>query len=160
MIEAIDRLHVEALHLAILQHVKGDADACAPLCPHLAVKVGQILRLFAIDRDDDVATLDSRLLRRAVMGRPSQGRPGPVLRPAEIRSPRIGVSWSIGTNMLPGVLSPPPTASLTISEPTPTSLPSRLISAAPLQAGWGGAVNSASSSIYSQLPANSRLATT
>src|SRR5262249_31824137 len=98
--------------------------------------------------------------RNSSVLRPSHGRPGPVLRPAEIRSPRIGVSWSIGTNMLPGVLSLLLTASPTISEPTPTSLPSRLISAAPLQAGWGGAVNSASSSIYSQLPANSRLATT
>src|SRR5262249_61367046 len=48
----------------------------------------------------------------------------------------------------------------TLGEPTPTVLPSRLISAAPLQAGWGGAVKSASSSRYSQLPANSRLATT
>ena len=47
-----------------------------------------------------------------------------------------------------------------MSEPTPTSLPSRLISAAPLQAGCGGVVKIASSSRYSQLPANSRLATT
>jgi len=72
----------------------------------------------------------------------------------------MGASRSIGTNMLPGVLSAPPLASGTMSEPTPTSLPSRLINAAPLQAGCGGAVNSASSSMYSQLPANSRLATT
>ena len=40
--------------------------------------------------------------------------------------------------MLPGVLSLLPAASPTISEPTPTSLASRLISAAPLQAGCGG----------------------
>ena len=49
-------------------------------------------------------------------------------------------------------------ASPTINEPTPTSLPSRLISAAPLQAGCGGEVKIASSSRYSQEPANSRLA--
>ena len=62
--------------------------------------------------------------------------------------------------MLPGVAEPLPAASPTISEPTPSSLPSREISAAPLQAGCGGAVKIASSSRYSQLPANSRLAAT
>src|SRR5262249_13767971 len=145
MIEAVDRLDVEALHLAFLQHIKRDAGARAPLRPHLAVKVGQILRLFAIDAHDDIAAFDAGLLRltnsrprSSSVLRPSHGRPGPDLRPAEIRSPRIGVSRSMGTNMLPGALSLPPTASPTTSEPTPTSLPSRLISAAPLQAGWGG----------------------
>src|SRR5262249_37449608 len=79
MIEAVDRLHIEALHLAILQHVKRDAHTCAPLRPDLAVKVSQILRLFAIDRDNDVATLESRLLRRAAPGHPADEQPPPQL---------------------------------------------------------------------------------
>ena len=91
---------------------------------------------------------------------PSHGRAGPDTRPSAIRSPRIGGSRSIGTNMLPGVPLPSPAASPTISEPMPSSLPSREISAAPLQAGCGGVVKIASSSRYSQLPANSRLAAT
>src|SRR5262249_57395601 len=62
MIEAVDRFDVEALHLAVLQHIKRDAGARAPLRPHLAVKVGQILRLFAIDPDDDIAAFHARLL--------------------------------------------------------------------------------------------------
>jgi len=42
--------------------------------------------------------------------------------------------------MLPGLGWLSPLASPTISEPTPISLPSRLIRAAPLQAGCGGLV--------------------
>src|SRR5260370_1354747 len=75
MMEAVDRLHIEPFHLAILQHVKRDADACAPLRPDLAVKVGQILRFFAIDADNNVATLDSRLLRRAFGGHSGDEQP-------------------------------------------------------------------------------------
>ena len=70
----------------------------------------------------------------------------------------IGANASIGTNMLPGWSLPE--ASPTISEPTPTSLPSRLIKAAPLHAICGGDVKIAPSIMYSQLPANSRRATT
>ena len=91
---------------------------------------------------------------------PSQGRAGADTRPSAIRSARIGGRRSIGTNMLPGSPSPLPPTSRTMSEPTPTSLPSRLISAAPLQTGCGGVVKIAASSRYSQLPANSRTRTT
>ena len=45
-------------------------------------------------------------------------------------------------------------------EPTPHSLPAMSINAAPDQLSWGGEVNMASSSTYSQRPANSCLATT
>ena len=45
----------------------------------------------------------------------SQGRPGPATCPSAIRSPRIGGSRSIGTNMLPGVVPPVPAVSPTIS---------------------------------------------
>ena len=55
---------------------------------------------------------------------PSQGRRPPFCWPVRIISARIGFSRSIGTNMLPGVLSRLPLASPTISEPTPTSFPS------------------------------------
>src|SRR4029077_20545766 len=83
MIEAVDRLHIEAFHLAILQHVKRDAGDCAPLRPDLAVKVGQILRLFAIDADNEVATLDSRLSRGAFGGHPAEEQPPSQLRGVE-----------------------------------------------------------------------------
>ena len=69
----------------------------------------------------------------------------------------MGPRRSTGTNMLLGDVSPL-RASFTTSEPMPTSLPSRLISAAPLHSGWAGTVKRASSSRYSQLPANARLA--
>src|SRR5437764_9381675 len=174
MVEAIDRLDVHAPHLFLLQHVEPNRGAGRPLRPDLAVKIAQTCRLLAVDADDHVTAphsrpvgrppgvtrLTNRRPRNSSVLMPSQGRPGPAMRPSAIRSPRMGASRSIGTNMLPGVLSLPPLASGTMSEPTPTSLPSRLISAAPLQAGCGGAVNKASSSMYSQLPANSRFATT
>ncbi len=71
MIEAVDRLDVEAPYLPVLQNVKGDGDARAPLRPDLTVKVGQILRLLAIDADDDIAALDARLLCRTVRRHPA-----------------------------------------------------------------------------------------
>src|SRR5262249_54161625 len=79
MIEAVDRLDVEALHLAILQHIKRDAGARAPLRPHLAVKVSQILRLFAIDADDDIAAFDAGLLRRTIRRHAADEQPPPQL---------------------------------------------------------------------------------
>jgi hypothetical protein len=73
----------------------------------------------------------------------------------------MGLSASIGTNMLPGSAeSPDDDASRTIREPTPTSLKSRLTSAAPLQFIVGGDVKIACSSRYSQLPVNGRVETT
>src|SRR5215472_11831325 len=174
MFEPVHRLDLDSAHLVVLQHIERNGGASAPLCPDLAIEVGQVFGLLAIDADDHVAALDARPLRRArrVMRLtksrppissvliPSHGRAGPGVRPAAIRSARIDERRSIGTNMFPGALLLPPPALPTRSERTPTSLPSRLISAAPLQAGWGGAVKIASSSRYSQLPANSRLATT
>ena len=63
--------------------------------------------------------------------------------------------------MLPGTtVSPTVDASRTISEPTPTSFMSLLISAAPLQLSAGGDVKIAVSSMYSQLPVNARFDTT
>src|SRR5262249_39110299 len=75
MVEAVDRFDVEALHLAVLQHVKRNAGARAPLRPDLAVKVGQILRLFAVDADDDVAPFYSRLLRPTIRRHPPDEQP-------------------------------------------------------------------------------------
>src|SRR5262249_19607257 len=118
MVQAVDRLHFEAPHLAFLQHVERDSGPCAPLRPDLAIKIGQALRLLALDTDDHIAALDAGPLRRTARRHatdnsrprissvlsPSQGRPAPAVRPAEIRSPRIGASRSIGTNMLPSQL--------------------------------------------------------
>ena len=118
------------------------------------------LLVWDLMRKPAVTRLTNRRPRTSSALTPIHGLLAPAGRPAAIRSAMIGGSRSIGTNMLPGTPSLLPEVSPTISEPTPTSLPSRLISAAPLQVGCGGAVNSASSSRYSQLPANSRLATT
>src|SRR5262249_34687447 len=75
MVEAVYRLYVEALHPAVLPHIQGNAWARAPLRPDLAVKVGQILRLFAIDADDDIAAFDARLLRRTIRRHPADEQP-------------------------------------------------------------------------------------
>jgi hypothetical protein len=56
--------------------------------------------------------------------------------------------------MLPGSFSPGVSASITKSEPTPTSSPSLLMSAAPLWSRRGGEVKIAPSMRYSQKPAN------
>ena len=74
-------------------------------------------------------------------------------RPSAIRSASTGYSLSIGTNMLPGKFTPSAAASLTSSEPIPTSRSSLLIRAAPAKFSKGGAVNMACSSRYSQYPA-------
>ena len=68
----------------------------------------------------------------------------------------IGGSRSIGTYMLPGRFLPWPVTSPTTSEPTPTSLPSRDTSAAPLHSECAGAVKIAPGIRYSQPAANSR----
>src|SRR5438874_4999620 len=66
MVEAVDRLDFEASHLAVLQHIKRHRGARRALGPDLAIKIGQVLRLLAIDPDDDVAALDAgRLCRTA-----------------------------------------------------------------------------------------------
>jgi hypothetical protein len=52
----------------------------------------------------------------------------------------IGLSRLTGTQRLPGTLRWALAASSTISEPTPISLPSSLMSAAPLQLLTGGKV--------------------
>ena len=75
-------------------------------------------------------------------------------------SSRIGFSASIGTNMLPGSLGSSVVASRTTSEPTPTIVPLRSTSAAPLQPVVGGLVKIASSSMYSQFAENGRRDTT
>ncbi len=67
---------------------------------------------------------------------------------------------SIGMNMLPGDDDWSGLASWTNSDPTPTSAPEPSNSAAPDQRGCGGVVNIASSSMYSQYPANSRFEAT
>ena len=72
----------------------------------------------------------------------------------------MGLSPSMGTNMLPGSGVAAATASLTNSEPMPSRRPSGPISAAPPYPGWGGAVNMAFSSRYSQYPAKGRRDTT
>ncbi len=71
----------------------------------------------------------------------------------------MGLSRSMGTNMLPGAWAPS-SVSRTNSEPMPTSLPSRFTSAAPAHCIVGGEVKIAVSRRYSQLAANLRLATT
>ena len=63
----------------------------------------------------------------------------------------IGLSRFTGTHRLPGMPCCPLAASLTISDPTPSRLPSSTeISAAPLQLLTGGKVKIAVSSRYSQ----------
>src|SRR5262245_25276794 len=64
MVEAIDRLDLDAVHRAVLQHLKRDVDPGISLRPDLAVEIGQILRRLALDADDHVAALDARLVRR------------------------------------------------------------------------------------------------
>ena len=59
MVEAVDRLDFEASHLAVLQHIKRHRGARRALGPDLAIKIGQVLWLLAIDPDDDIAALDA-----------------------------------------------------------------------------------------------------
>ena len=77
-------------------------------------------------------------------------------RPVFTMSSRIGFSASIGTNMLPGICGSSAVASRTISDPTPTIVPRRSTSAAPLQPVVAGMVKIASSSMYSQFAVNGR----
>ena len=141
----------ELLDVHALQHAQRNVGAGGAAAPHLAVELGLRAHAVAADAEDDVADLDARPDRPdlpATRARPSSrpctssaetpshGRAGPARRPVWTRSARIGFSTSIGTNMLPGsAASPAADASRTISEPTPTSLPSRLDQrrAAPVQ---------------------------
>jgi hypothetical protein len=81
---------------------------------------------------------------------PSHGRWEARSVPVRIISSRPGLRRSIGTNMLPGSFSPDLSASITKSEPMPTSSPSLFTSAAPLWSSRGGEVKIASSRRYSQ----------
>src|SRR5262249_56238284 len=60
VVEAVDRLDLDAAHRAVLQHLERDADAGVPLRPDLAVEIGQILLRLALYPDDHLAALDAR----------------------------------------------------------------------------------------------------
>src|SRR5262245_65935364 len=75
MIEAVDRLDVKVPYLAVLQHLERNGNARAALRPHLAVKVGQILRRLAIDAHDHIAAPDTGFLCRAARRDPADEPP-------------------------------------------------------------------------------------
>ncbi len=174
ILDAVDRMDGELPHVDALQHAQRNVGAGAAAAPHLAIELGLRAHAVAADAEDDVADLDAGLVAGAVRRDPRDHQPplhlvggdaqpgpgGPARRPFLTRSARIGFSTSIGTNMLPGSCVSPAVASRTISEPTPTSLRSRLDErrAAPVRVG--GEVKIACSSRYSQLPVNGRSETT
>src|SRR6266545_5188583 len=92
MVEAVDRLDVEAPHLAVLQHIERNGNARASLRPHLAVKIGQILRRLAVDADDHIAATDTGFLCRAARRHAADEQP-----PAQLISiepePRPARTW-------------------------------------------------------------------
>ena len=165
----------ELLDIHALEDAQRDIGSGGTAAPHLAVELRVSAHAVAADPEDDVADFDPGEISGA-LGRdgattrrpctssvetPSHGRAAPAGLPVLTRSARIGFNASIGTNMLPGTtVSPTVDASRTISEPTPTSFMSLLISAAPLQLSAGGDVKIAVSSMYSQLPVNARFDTT
>ncbi len=145
------------------------AGPCRQIC---AEEVGEARDALACDGDDEIAGAHAGALRRAaareavddeasLRDRPCTCRATAAAAPRRdrcaARSSRIGSSRSTGTNMLPSTVSSPD-FSCSSSEPMPISRPSSSSSAVPLHSGCGGVVNSASSSRYSQKPANSRLA--
>src|ERR1700716_317111 len=75
MVAAVDRPDVDAVHLVILQHIKGNAGARAALRPELAIEIGEIFRLLAIDADDHVSALDSGLFFRTARRDPAAEQP-------------------------------------------------------------------------------------
>ncbi len=151
----IDCLDADLMLFALPVHGQLDRDPGFAPAPQRAIKISQIADLRPVDRDHPVAMLDSAAAAgpsgatrrttswpsRSWRLAPSHGRAEDG-RPSAIRSPITGSSRSIGKNILPGN---PLSASPTISDPIPASLPSGAINPAPLQAGWGGAEQIASS---------------
>src|SRR5579871_1674301 len=64
MIKPVDRMNMKAELSMVLKHIERDVRACVALRPDLAVKIRQILRLFAIDGKYDVALPQTGLLGR------------------------------------------------------------------------------------------------
>src|SRR4051812_26013991 len=155
MVKAVDRLDLHPSHLAVLQHIDGDRRAGSALGPDLSIEICQVLWRLAVDADDDIAAFEPCFLRRAARSHsaheqtpaqlvgvdPEPRPPGPGNAAVGDEVPQHRQQAIDGYEHIARGLVAPPAASPTMSGPTPTNLPSRLISAAPLQAGCGGAVN-------------------
>src|SRR4051795_6473788 len=64
MLEPARRWHVDMPRRAVPHHVERHGDAGAPERANSAIKVGEVVRLLAIDPDDDVAAAHPCLLGR------------------------------------------------------------------------------------------------
>src|SRR5262245_55984627 len=75
MVEAIDRPDIDAINPVILQHVERNVGASAALRPELAIEIGEILGLLALDANDHIAPLDAGLLGRTAWADPADEEP-------------------------------------------------------------------------------------
>src|SRR5262249_50973330 len=77
MVEAVDRLDLDTLYFAALQHIQRDAHPRITLRPDLAVEVGEVFRSIALHPDDHVSAPEAGFLGRPA-GRYSGHEQAPV----------------------------------------------------------------------------------
>src|SRR5438045_2590697 len=66
VLDAVDRVNGELLHVDTLQHAQRNVGARRAAAPHFAVELGLRAHAIAADAEDDVAHLDPGLLTGAV----------------------------------------------------------------------------------------------
>src|SRR5262249_57356536 len=92
VVDAVDRVDIDAAHFGALQHINGDGGAGSPARPHLAIKVGQTAGTPSAHANDDIAALQAGLLCR-----PAGCNADNLQATTDIfhRHPEPGVRWSL-----------------------------------------------------------------